>query len=161
MVQSDTTSCTAIRIMPIGTSSPGTSQYSSLVTELVVLPIRLVRNSLADSPIVGAIEALNDGMAADLERIASAHAALADDLTKILLDAAYFAGSMLQQDTKRGGSVFTKSFYERIAKAANDLGPHLSNSLHRHAIKAAVEELKVFVGKTAGDVYAILRKQHE
>ena len=114
---SDTTSCSAIRIAPIGFAP----QNSSLLTELVVLPMRLVRNSLRASPVVAAIAALNDDMAADLERIASAHPGLADDLTNILLDAAYFAASMLQSDTdgyKGRGTVFTSGFYERVVKVS-------------------------------------------
>jgi hypothetical protein len=159
---SNTTGCSAIRIAPIGFGPPGVPQNSSLLTELVVLPIRLVRNSLQGSPVVAAIEALNDDLLADLERITPAHSGLANDLTKILLDAAYFAGSMLQGETdgsEGGGSVFTSGFYERIVDVSHELEPHLSNPLHRHAIRAAVDELKKVVGKNAGEVYAILRKQ--
>lgn len=159
---SGSTGCSMIRLQPIGSGSPGARQHDSLLTELVVLPIRLVRNSLRDSSVVAAIESLNDDMAADLERIATAHPDLANELTRLLLDAAYFAGSMLQSDTdpsKGRGSVFISGFYERIEKLSNELGPHLSNPLHRHAIKMAVSELKQFVGKDASDVYAMLRKQ--
>jgi hypothetical protein len=159
---SDGISCTAIRVAPFGLGPPGAPQNSSLLTELVVLPIRLVRNSLRHSPVVAAIETLNDEVSADLERITSTHPDLANDLSKILLDAAYFAGSMLQSDTddcEGGGSVFTSGFYERIVKVSHELGSHLSNSLHRHAMKAAVDELEKFVGKNARDVYAALRRQ--
>jgi hypothetical protein len=160
VVDSSTTGCAAIRIMQI----PGVGQHSSLLTQLVVLPFRLVRSSLRDSPFVAAIDALafNDELAADLERITSAHPAVADELTKVLLDAAYLVASVLPSDTEgseRGGAVFNPEFYERIAKVSRELEPHLTNTLHRHALNAAVHELQKLVGKKASDVYATLRKQ--
>ena len=160
VTDSSTIGCTAIRIMQI----PAVGQHSSLLTQLVVLPFRLVRSSLRDSPFVAAIEALafNDELAADLERITSAHQNVADDLTKVLLDAAYLVASVLPSDTdgsELGGSVFNAEFFERIAKVSRELELHLSSPLHRHALKAAVRELQKLVGKRAIDVYATLRKQ--
>jgi hypothetical protein len=162
VTSSSSSGCTAIRAASFGIGTPAARQHESLVAELVVLPLRLVRDSLGNSSVVASLEAVNDDMAEDLERIASGHPDLADELTKFLLDSAYFAGSMLQSEINRGkggSSVFTSGFYERIVKLSNDLGPQLSNPNHRHAINMVVRELRQFVGKNASEVYAALRKQ--
>ena len=128
----------------------------------MLLPIRLVRDSLPNASIVAAIEALNDDLAEDIERIVREHPSLGHDLTAILLDAAWFAGAMLQGGSKAvegGRPVFTEGLHERISRAAHALGPMLANPLHRHAINVAVAELKAFVGKDSAHVYAALRER--
>jgi hypothetical protein len=158
-IQPGSSSGSSVHLAMMGLASGKT--MSSLVPELILLPLRLVRKTLPHSGVLAALETLNDNIVEDLERILSIRPELVDELFCMLLDASYFAGAMLQSDTADGEKsrvTFVPQFYERIAKASDSLELLFTSPLHQQALKVVVSQLHKLVGKSASEVYAVLRE---
>ena len=124
----------------------------------------MVRNSLAHSPLVIGLDALNDSLFPEVITIAEENDEIKAALVNTLVGVSYFSASMLEskENGSNGGkSVFTKSIYQQIKKLAEEIKACLRDETHIHTLDMAVIGLKALVGKNATQVYAILDREIE
>ena len=156
--------CTAANIAPMAFVPSHMEQNNSAISALLLLPLRLVRDSLAHSPMVMGLDALNDSLFPEVVRIAEENDEIKAALVNTLVGVSYFAASMLESTgsgSNKGKSVFTKSIYNRIAKLAEEIKPRLCDETHIYALNMVVTGLSALVGKNATQVYAILHRELE
>jgi hypothetical protein len=126
------------------------------VSELVLLPLRLVRDMLRGSPLIEPLERINDDLLAEITRAAKADDTLSGELFSTVLAISYFAGAILssalgEKDT--GGAVYTKTLHNRVQALARQLKSGISDNRLTSAIDASLATSKELVGKSATDVY--------
>jgi len=161
-VQSRGGGCGASNIAPMIFTPSLAKSNNSAIGALLLLPLRLVRDSLAHSSMVAGLEALNDSLFPEIERIIAENDQIKKNLVSTLVGVSYFAGSMLESvgdEEKLGKSVFTKSLHNKIVKLAEEIKPHLDDKIHIHALNIAVSGLDALVGKNAEEVYVILQNE--
>jgi hypothetical protein len=151
--------CSASNIAPMMFTSNIAELNKSAISALLLLPLRLVRDSLANSPIVASLEELNDSLFPEIERIIADNDKIKETFVNTLIGISYFAGSMLESagnKNSKSKSVFTKSLHNQIVQLAEEIKPCLCDDRHNLALNMAVISLGVLVGKNAAEVYAIL-----
>jgi hypothetical protein len=133
----------------------------AVMNSLLLLPIRLVRNSLRGSLLVSGLELINDALADDLARAAATDEALRTLLTDVLFDVASLAGAMLETQSNpdvRDQFYFTEPVYRKIVKLTKMMGEKFPNCIHGDAEWAVVNGLKGLVGKDARAIFDAIRK---
>lgn len=141
---------------------PVSEPISSVISSLILLPFRLVRDFLPNSSLVAGVETVSDDIFPEIERLASENEEIRTMLTPALISASQFAGSMLENYGKHkteDNFVFSEAFYNRFVELSKTIVPLLSNAIHRRAIELTVDSLGKFNGKDARSVYEFLHRE--
>jgi hypothetical protein len=127
--------------------------------ELLLFPLRLLRERLAHSPLVKDLDELNDMAAPEIVRLMAAEGELGSRLSAFFVEMSGTAASMLMNmETGRGGTfTVSRDFVAEAGRLAEEVKRRVEDERLRAKIDRAVAAAQTIAGRSIADVVRILQ----